>query len=115
VSPQVVDELYARAEGNPFFTEQLVAAGLAGGAGGGLRVPAGLPARLAELLAARAGRCAGDAQVVLAGLAVAGRPVAEDLLGAVTEPGSRCSPRPPNPAPRRRPRRPLATGSPTGS
>ena len=32
----VVDELYARAEGNPFFTEQLVAAALAGGAGGGL-------------------------------------------------------------------------------
>jgi len=26
--PRVVDELYARAEGNPFFTEQLVAAGL---------------------------------------------------------------------------------------
>src|SRR5690349_4171057 len=25
VSPQVVEELYARAEGNPFFTEQLVA------------------------------------------------------------------------------------------
>ena len=55
-----------------------------GGAGGGLRVPAGLPARLAELLAARAGRCAGDARAVLAGLAVAGRPLGEDLLGAVT-------------------------------
>ena len=53
------DELYARAEGNPFFTEQLVAAALAGRGGGGLRVPAGLPARLAELLAARAGRCGG--------------------------------------------------------
>jgi DNA-binding CsgD family transcriptional regulator/tetratricopeptide (TPR) repeat protein len=84
VSPQVVDELYARAEGNPFFTEQLVAAGLAGDTGGGLRVPAGLPVRLAELLAARAGRCAGDAQVVLAGLAVAGRPVGEDVLTVVT-------------------------------
>ena len=51
---------------------------------GGLRVPAGLPARLAELLAARAGRCAGDARAVLAALAVAGRPLTEDLLGAVT-------------------------------
>ena len=81
---RVVDELYARAEGNPFFTEQLVAAGLADGAGGGLGVPAGLPGRLAELLAARAGRCAGDARAVLAGLAVAGRPLAEDLLGVVT-------------------------------
>jgi DNA-binding CsgD family transcriptional regulator len=84
VPPGVVDELYARAEGNPFFTEQLVAAALASGAGGGLDVPAGLPGRLAELLAARAGRCAGEARVVLAGLAVAGRPLDEGLLGAVT-------------------------------
>jgi DNA-binding CsgD family transcriptional regulator len=84
VPPGVVDELYARAEGNPFFTEQLVAAALAGVAEGGWRAPAGLPGRLAELLAARAGRCAGDARAVLAGLAVAGRPLDEDLLGAVT-------------------------------
>ena len=86
VSPQVIDYLYARAEGNAFFTEQLVAAALAGqaGAGGGLRVPAGLPARLAELLAARAGRCAEDARAVLAGLAVAGRSLDEKLLTAVT-------------------------------
>jgi DNA-binding CsgD family transcriptional regulator/tetratricopeptide (TPR) repeat protein len=80
----VVDELYARAEGNPFFTEQLVAAALEGGAGGGLGVPARLPGRLAALLAARAGRCAGDARAVLAGLAVAGRPLSEDQLSAVT-------------------------------
>jgi DNA-binding CsgD family transcriptional regulator/tetratricopeptide (TPR) repeat protein len=86
VSPQVSGELFARAEGNPFFTEQLMAAALAGQAdsGGALRVPAGLPARLAELLAARAGRCAGDAQAVLAGLAVARRSLAEDVLAAVT-------------------------------
>jgi hypothetical protein len=67
VPPAVVDELYARAEGNRFFTEQLVAEGPAGGAGGGLRIPAGLPGRLAELLAARPGRCTGDARAVLAG------------------------------------------------
>jgi DNA-binding CsgD family transcriptional regulator len=84
VPSRVVDELYARAEGNPFFTEQLVAGGLPRGAGDSLGVPAALPARLAELLAARAGRCAGDARAVLAGLAVAGRPLAEDLVGAVT-------------------------------
>ena len=84
VSPQVIDYLYARAEGNAFFTEQLVAAALGGRAGGGLRVPAGLPARLAELLAARAGRCAGDARAVLAGLAVASRSLGEDVLAAVT-------------------------------
>jgi DNA-binding CsgD family transcriptional regulator/tetratricopeptide (TPR) repeat protein len=84
VPPRVAEELYARSEGNPFFTEQLVAAGLADGEEGGLAVPAGLPGRLAELLKARAARCAGDAQTVLAGLAVAGRPLAEDLLAAVT-------------------------------
>jgi DNA-binding CsgD family transcriptional regulator len=81
---RVVDELFARAEGNPFFTEQLVAAALAGGTEDGLRVPAGLPARLAELLAARVDRCAGDARAVLAGLAVAGRPLTEAVLGEVT-------------------------------
>jgi len=84
VSPHVVDELFARAEGNPFFTEQLVAAALAGGIESGVRVPAGLPARLAELLTARADRCAGDARAVLAGLAVAGRPLTEGQLGQVT-------------------------------
>ena len=80
----VAAELYARAEGNPFFTEQLVAAALAGGTDGGLRVPAGLPVRLAELLAARADRCAGDARALLTGLALAGRPLTEDQLGALT-------------------------------
>src|SRR5262249_4633741 len=57
VLPEVVDEVFARAEGNPFFTEQLVAAASAGPDGGMLSVPAGLPPRLAELLVARAGRC----------------------------------------------------------
>jgi DNA-binding CsgD family transcriptional regulator len=85
VLPWVVDELYARAEGNPFFTEQLVAAALADAPDGSpLQAPAGLPGRLVELLAARAGRCAGDARAVLAGLAVAGRPLAEDRLATVT-------------------------------
>jgi DNA-binding CsgD family transcriptional regulator len=82
--PRFADELYARAEGNPFFTEQLVAAALADPAGGGLRAPAGLPGRLAELLVARAGRCGGDGRAVLAALAVAGRPLTEALLGGVT-------------------------------
>ena len=74
---ELVDDLYARAEGNPFFTEQLAAAALAEPAGDGLGPPAGLPARLAELLAARAGGCGENAGAVLAGLAVAGRPLSE--------------------------------------
>jgi tetratricopeptide (TPR) repeat protein len=76
--PRVANELYARAEGNPFFTEQLVAAMLADAAED--RLPAGL----AELLVARAGRCGGDGGAVLAALAVAGRPLAEDQLGVVS-------------------------------
>jgi DNA-binding CsgD family transcriptional regulator len=84
VPPAVADELYARAEGNPFFTEQMVAATLEGAGGHGLAVPAVLPDRLAEVLVARAGRCAGAAQAVLAALAVAGRPLDENVLGSVT-------------------------------
>jgi AAA ATPase domain len=84
VPPRVAGDLYARAEGNPFFTEQMVAASLGSSRGDGFRVPAGLPARLADMLMARAARCAGEAQVVLAGLAVAGRPLAEDMLAAIT-------------------------------
>ena len=85
VPPRVVDELFVRAEGNPFFTEQLVAAALPDGAAEGvLRGPAGLPGRLAGLLAARAGRCLGEARAVLDALAVAGRPLGEDLLGEIT-------------------------------
>ena len=84
VAPQVIQELYTRAEGNPFFTEQLVAAAQAGAIDSGVRVPAGLPARLAELLTARADRCAGDARAVLAGLAVASRPLTEGQLHQVT-------------------------------
>jgi DNA-binding CsgD family transcriptional regulator len=82
--PEFADDLYARAEGNPFFTEQLVTAALASPAEGGLRAPAGLPGRLAELLVARAGRCGGDGQAVLAALAIAGRPLTEALLSDVT-------------------------------
>ncbi len=82
--PGLVDDLYGRAGGNPFFTEQLVAAVQAGPGEDMVRVPAGLPDRLAGLLAARAGRCGGDARGVLAALAVAGRPLTEDLLGEVT-------------------------------
>ncbi len=81
---ELVDDLYARAEGNPFFTEQLAAAALAEPAGDGLGPPFGLPARLAELLAARAGGCGENAGAVLAGLAVAGRPLSEGLLCEVT-------------------------------
>ena len=107
------DEVFARAEGNPFFTEQLVTAALAdndpdggvggtntgpgsaaggarsgirdpSGAGGMREVPSGLPVRLAELLLTRADRCGPDGQAVLAALSVAGRPLDEAALAAAT-------------------------------
>jgi DNA-binding CsgD family transcriptional regulator/tetratricopeptide (TPR) repeat protein len=80
----LVDDVYARAEGNPFFTEQLVAAAMTDSPEGMLRPPGALPERLAELLAARASGCGDDAQAVLAGLAVAGRPLGEAHLSQVT-------------------------------
>ena len=82
------DDLFARAEGNPFFTEQLVATALAGSVGNVLRPPSLLPERLAELLTARANGCGSTARAVLAGLAVAGRPLTEALLSEVAGLGS---------------------------
>jgi hypothetical protein len=73
-------DVFARGEGNPFFTEQLVAATLADHSAGVPGRSPGLPARLGELLEARAAGCAGEAQAVLAALSVAGRPLTEDLL-----------------------------------
>jgi DNA-binding NarL/FixJ family response regulator len=112
VPDRLADEVFARAEGNPFFTEQLVTAALAdgpdsgvGGAGsnpdsaargaesgdggpsgaGSLRgVPSALPVRLAELLLARSSRCGLDGQAVLAALSVASRPLDEAALADVT-------------------------------
>ena len=77
------DDLYVRAEGNPFFTEQLVAAALAGQGGDALLPPSGLPERLAELLLARVSHAGEDARAVLAALAVAGRALTEDMLAAI--------------------------------
>src|SRR5262245_25267755 len=79
---ELVAEVYARTEGHPFFTEQLVAAAVTDS--GGVAQPVRLPARLAELLVARTARCASAGQAVLAALAVAGRPLSEIPLGEVT-------------------------------
>ena len=76
--PAAWAELYARGEGNPFFTEQLVAEAVAGGGLGGL------PARLAELLTARVSDCGPAAWPLLAAVSVAGRPLTEDQLAGVT-------------------------------
>jgi DNA-binding CsgD family transcriptional regulator len=80
-SGELVAEVYARAEGHPFFTEQLVAVVTDSER---LSPPAALPARLAELLVGRTARCDANARAVLAALAVAGRPLSEGPLGEVT-------------------------------
>jgi len=88
LSPADADELYARSEGNPFFTEQLVAEALAGGgragAGAGPGRRGGLPARLAELLTARVSGCGTQAWALLAAMSVAARALTEDQLASVT-------------------------------
>jgi DNA-binding CsgD family transcriptional regulator/tetratricopeptide (TPR) repeat protein len=61
-------EVYARSEGNAFFTEQLVAAGEANHL---------LPAGLTSLLLFRTGEVTGVASEILAALAVAARPLDE--------------------------------------
>jgi DNA-binding CsgD family transcriptional regulator/tetratricopeptide (TPR) repeat protein len=77
----LVEEVYARAEGHPFFTEQLVAAAVT--KSGRLAQPVALPARLSELLVARAAGRSADARSVLSTLALAGRPLSEGTLGEV--------------------------------
>jgi DNA-binding CsgD family transcriptional regulator len=76
-SPSVVDEVFTRAGGNPFFTEQIVAAVRSKGR-------PELPESLAELLIARVAETGDDCRAVLAALAVAGRGLDDAVLTAVT-------------------------------
>lgn len=78
-----VDELYARAEGNPFLTEQMIAAALAT-PDGSLSLPQQLPGGLAELLVTRVRQVSDDARTTLSVLAVAARPLTEPRLAQVT-------------------------------
>jgi len=71
-----VEGIHDRSEGNPFYAEQLLAAGA-----GGARVE--LPATLAELMLARVQGLSEPAQRVLRVAAVAGRRVPNRLLAGV--------------------------------
>src|SRR5262245_32759188 len=68
-------EVFARGEGNPFFTEQLVASASDGEQ---------LPGRLAKLLAARVHTVSPSAQDAITALAVLARPVPVAALRTVT-------------------------------
>jgi DNA-binding NarL/FixJ family response regulator len=74
--PSFVDELVRRGEGNPLFTEQLVAAHLAGEA---------VPTLLSELIEADIASLDPPARQVLAALATVGRDTDPELLAAVIE------------------------------
>ena len=74
---RLVQDIYARSEGNPFFTEELVLAG--GGAG-----PAALPPSLQEVLLTRMVRLGHRTQQLLGVAAAAGPGVTQPLLAAVT-------------------------------
>lgn len=76
VPDELVDELLARSEGNPFYVEELMAAG-------GMRH--GLPATLADVILDRVGRLSDATQALLHDAAVLGYEVDDVLLAQVTE------------------------------
>jgi class 3 adenylate cyclase/tetratricopeptide (TPR) repeat protein len=73
--PELVKQLFARAEGNAFYTEELLAAGEL----------SELPATLRDLLLVRIERLSDPGRRLLAVAATAGRTVDERLLAAVGE------------------------------
>jgi DNA-binding CsgD family transcriptional regulator len=73
----MVDQMAARAEGNPFFTEELLAAGADAAA---------VPATVREVLLTRAARLPGPARRLLRAAAVLGRAMPHELLAAVADP-----------------------------
>ena len=73
----MVDRMVARAAGNPFFTEELLAAGTGADA---------VPATVRDVLLTRAARLPAPGRRVLQAAAVLGRSVPHELLAAVTDP-----------------------------
>src|SRR5204862_1542923 len=74
VAVRAVDRIHVRTGGNPFFVEELVAAG-----------EHGIPATLAEVVSARAGRLSAPASAVLAAVAAAGGRISHDVLARVID------------------------------
>jgi DNA-binding CsgD family transcriptional regulator/tetratricopeptide (TPR) repeat protein len=72
---ETLDRILGRSDGNPFFVEQLVAAGEAA---------PGLPARLADTLRARVGRLSDPTRGVLRAAAAAARPVDDEFLAELS-------------------------------
>jgi len=75
LSDSIVDELLTRSDGNPFYVEELMAAGGIG---------RGLPATLADVILDRVGRLSEPTQAVLHDAAVLGYEIDDVLLAQVT-------------------------------
>ena len=73
LEPEIVDRIFERSGGNPFYAEQLLAAGPSNGQ---------LPPRLRDVLLARIGRLSEPARDVLRAAAAAGRRIDDRLLAA---------------------------------
>src|ERR1700723_3589560 len=73
----MVDRIVTRAAGNPFFTEELLAAGIDAD---------GVPATVEDVLLTRTARLPASARRVLQAAAVLGRSVPHELLAAVADP-----------------------------
>ena len=76
---ELIDEVFKRSDGNPFFAEELLAAGQGDGAG------SRLPPTLREILLAHVASVPEPAAPVLGMAAVAGRRVDHDLLAQVAD------------------------------
>ena len=74
-TPDVLDAVYRRSGGNPFLAEEVLDAGPAG--------QLGAPATLDDALRIRVDELPASAQPVVRAIAVAGRPVGEDVLRAM--------------------------------
>ncbi len=75
LDPVMVEAIYQRAEGNPFFLEELARAGATG--------PGEVPPIVSDVLAARVEQLSASSQLVLRAAAVGGRRVGHDRLAAV--------------------------------
>ena len=85
VQPGLVDDILARSEGNPFFTEELLAAPAS---------DASIPANLDEVLRVRLGALSEPARHIVGAAAVRSNKSTEEELSAVTRlEGSRSRPR----------------------
>ncbi len=90
-TPEAVEAIFARSDGNAFFTEELVAAG--GDLHSARLSPTELPPSLRDVLLVRVEACSDETQELLRLAAAAGRTVHHGLLAAVARTRRHAAPR----------------------